>query len=147
MGADQLPNIFLSFFFFLPLNFIREVKDLFQNTAVLKNALSYYRSLPDLISVHGKETKKLSGKPIRVPCLAITGSRDGCMDTRLHDILMDASCFQAPYRIRRLAKSGHFAHQEEWQQFNSWLYDWVSQHNHAKVSQIAGANTSEHSSL
>eukprot|EP00002_Diphylleia_rotans_P030630 TRINITY_DN6310_c0_g1_i1.p1 TRINITY_DN6310_c0_g1~~TRINITY_DN6310_c0_g1_i1.p1 ORF type:complete len:288 (+),score=40.55 TRINITY_DN6310_c0_g1_i1:197-1060(+) len=106
-----------------------EVKRLFRNKAILKNALAYYRALPDMFSSAGRETERLSGAPLRVPCLAVTGARDGCMDTRLHDMLMDPQCFSAPYRIKRLAQSGHFAHQEEWQVFNRWVLEWIQRYS------------------
>jgi len=64
-----------------------------------------------------------------VPTLAITGSDDGCIDTRLYDHTFLDEDFPMGYRIERILGAGHFCHQEKSEQINSLLLDWLKENN------------------
>ena len=58
-----------------------------------------------------------------VPTLALTGAHDGCMDTRLHDLLLRKEDFPAGLEVTRLEDAGHFLHQERPGEVNRLLLD------------------------
>lgn len=100
------------------------VKQTFRNPGVREAALGYYRNLFRPLSRSGRETMKLLFSKITVPTLALTGAADGCMDTRLYDVIMDPEDFPAGLRVVRLDGAGHFLHQEKPEAVNAELLDW-----------------------
>ncbi len=101
------------------------VKATLAEPGVKTAALAYYRAMFDVRSPAARDTNRLLESPIRVPTLAITGALDGCMDTRLHDLAIDAEDFPAGIRVERIAGAGHFVHQEKPEELNPILLDWL----------------------
>ena len=62
--------------------------------------------------------------PVRT--LALTGARDGCMDTRLWDVAMAPEDFPAGLEVRRVEGAGHFLHQEKPDEVNAAMVEWLS---------------------
>lgn len=104
---------------------LEAVKATFRQPGVLRSALGYYRALFNPFLADSLALSRLARKPCTVPLLAITGASDGCMDTRLHDML-DRSLFPAGLRVERVAGAGHFAHQERPDEVNRLLIDWLA---------------------
>jgi pimeloyl-ACP methyl ester carboxylesterase len=65
------------------------------------------------------------GPPIAVPTLALTGGRDGCIDTRFYDLAMHADDFPAGLRIERVQDVGHFLHLEAPELVAEMLVEWL----------------------
>lgn len=108
----------------LPAAEMAAVKDCFRQPGVKQASLGYYRALLSLRSMREvKETLRLLKTKIQVPTLAFTGENDGCMDTRLHDILMKPSAFPAGLEIVRVSGAGHFLHQERPELINRKLIE------------------------
>ncbi len=101
------------------------VKQTLSQPGVKRAALGYYRAFFGLPSQAARESRKLAESKISPPTLAVTGARDGCMDTRLHDILMVADDFPAGVEVVRMRSAGHFLHQEEPEEFNRLLLGWL----------------------
>jgi pimeloyl-ACP methyl ester carboxylesterase len=110
------------------------LKQRFREPGVLWSALAYYRATLNPMLADSREMRRLSALPLAVPTLAITGARDGCMDTRMYDYV-DGALFTQGYRMERLEGAGHFAHQEKPEEVNGLLLDWIA----AAPSPEAGA--------
>lgn len=91
---------------------------------VLFSALAYYRAAFNPLLADSREMRRLAAQPVEVPTLAITGARDGCMDTRMYDHV-DPGRFPRGYRTERIEDAGHFVHQEEPEAVNALLLDWI----------------------
>ncbi len=101
------------------------LKATFRQPGVLRAALGYYRAMFNPLLADSLALQRLARKPCSVPLLAITGATDGCMDTRLYDML-DPALFPAGLRVERVAGGGHFAHQERPDEVNRLLIDWLA---------------------
>jgi len=93
----------------------------------VKNAmLSYYRqNISPSIMLGLKQTEASLLTSVPVPTLAITGSNDGCIDTRLYDYTFLDEDFPQGFQIERIANAGHFCHQEQPEQINHLLLAWL----------------------
>lgn len=110
----------------LPQDEIEALKKTFEQPGVKKAALAYYRALFSLRSwSETVATVKYLNRRIEVPTLALTGERDGCMDTRLHDKIMVARDFPAGLDVVRVERAGHFLHQERPEQVNARLLEHI----------------------
>lgn len=109
----------------LPAQELASVKETLRLPGVKKAALAYYRATFDLRSAAAKQTARLLASQIGVPTLALTGALDGCMDTRLHDLVMKPEDFPAGFRVVRVDGAGHFLHQERPEEVNRILLDWL----------------------
>jgi pimeloyl-ACP methyl ester carboxylesterase len=118
----------------LPADEMRAVKHTLAQPGVKRAALAYYRSAFGGLSEAAKETQRLADSKIRVPTLAVTGARDGCMDTRLHDVVMVDEDFPAGVEVVRLENAGHFLHQERPEEFNRLLLGWLERNAKATAS-------------
>lgn len=108
----------------LPAADMQAVKFTLQQPGVKRAALGYYRALFSRRSVRdAQETLRFLKKSIRVPTLALTGENDGCMDTRLHDIIMRPADFPSGLKIKRVSEAGHFLHQERPELINPMLIE------------------------
>ena len=99
--------------------------DTFRRPGVVRSALSYYRALPDVVSREGRASWRLVTAPIAVPTLAMTGTRDGCMDASLYDVAVDPADFPRGVHVERVSNAGHFLHQERPDEVNRVLVDWL----------------------
>jgi pimeloyl-ACP methyl ester carboxylesterase len=109
----------------LPADEMAAVKRTLTQPGVKRAALGYYRAAFGLPSRAARETQKLAESKIPLPTLALTGARDGCMDTRLHDVLMVEEDFPAGVEVVRLEHAGHFLHQEKPEEINRLLLGWL----------------------
>jgi pimeloyl-ACP methyl ester carboxylesterase len=109
----------------LPEDELGAIKARFRQTGVKQAALAYYRnlfsirSIPDTLAT----LRQMEMKKFQVPTLAVTGEWDGCMDTRLHDQLMNSSDFPGGLTVVRIEGAGHFLHQERPLVFNRHLLE------------------------
>ena len=101
------------------------LKVTFRQPGVLRAALGYYRAMFNPFLRDSIALQRIARQPCRVPLLAFTGATDGCMHTRLYD-LVDPALFPAGLSIERLAGAGHFAHQERPDEVNRLLVDWLA---------------------
>jgi pimeloyl-ACP methyl ester carboxylesterase len=111
--------------FVLPPEERRLLEQTFLHPGVKRAALSYYRALFAVTSPDARKMRKLLRAPLQVPTLALTGALDGCMDSRLHDDLMHSADFAAGLQVERLARAGHFLHQEQPEQVNAFILSWL----------------------
>ncbi len=123
----------------LPREEMRALKEVLARPGVKEAALAYYRAVFDPFSAASRETARLFRRPIDVPTLAMTGANDGCMDTRLHDDLMDPSDFPRGLRVVRIPRSGHFLHQEKADEVNRTLLEWWEE-----LSVVDGSRSATH---
>jgi pimeloyl-ACP methyl ester carboxylesterase len=101
------------------------LKHRFREPGVLASALAYYRATLNPLLADSREMRRISAEPVPVPTLAITGARDGCMDTRMYDYI-DPKLFPHGYRMERIEAAGHFVHQEKPQAVSELLLDWIA---------------------
>lgn len=101
------------------------VKKTFRQPGVLRAALGYYRAMFNPLLADSLALQRLARRPCPVPLLAITGATDGCMDTRLYDML-DRALFPGGLRVERIAGAGHFVHQERPDEIDRLLVEWLS---------------------
>ena len=112
----------------LPAEELAEVKRTLAQPGVKRAALGYYRAMADRRSEAGRRTLELLERRIEVPTLALTGAKDGCMDSRLHDLVMHEEDFPAGLVVRRFDDAGHFLHQEAPEAVNEVLLGWLAEH-------------------
>ena len=101
----------------------------FSAPGVNRAMLSYYRqnaSPRAMLGLSRTEASTLTTVPLST--LAITGSDDRCIDTRLYEHLFHPHDFPAGFRIERIHGAGHFAHLEEPEAINTLLLSWFAQH-------------------
>lgn len=108
----------------LPADEMRAVKQTFQQPGVKQAALAYYRDMLSIWPLNDTvSTLKSFDAKIRVPTLALTGAYDGCMDTRLHEVLMRPTDFPAGLTVTRIKEAGHFLHQERPEEVNHLILE------------------------
>lgn len=104
----------------------QHLRSTFEAPGVKSAMLGYYRqnASPEvLLGLKKTEAAALTTVPVRT--LAITGVDDGCMDTRLYDHAFLREDFPEGYRVERIARGGHFVHQERPEQVNRLLLGWL----------------------
>jgi len=101
----------------------RALVDTMSAPGVKAAMLGYYRQ-----NLGSKAKAMQSLGVVPVPTLAMTGEQDGCIDTRLYDLLMLEEDFPAGLEVRRIEDAGHFAHLERPDQVNAWLIEWFGRH-------------------
>ncbi len=86
-------------------------------------ALGYYRAALSIkaLLVSAEEAHY----PVPVPTLALSGERDGCIASEVFEQLMVAQDFQKGLTFSRIAEAGHFLHQEQPEQVNREILDWL----------------------
>lgn len=102
------------------------LRETFEGAGVKKAMLAYYRqnaSPTVLLGLRKPETPPPTVIP--VPTLAVTGADDGCIDTRLFNLVMLEEDFPKGLRIERIARAGHFAHVEKPDEINRLILDWI----------------------
>ncbi len=91
---------------------LETVKAAFRSPGVPGAAVSYYRALLDFLSAAGRDSYELLFGPVNVPTLALTGAKDGCLDTRMFDTMFEWENFPEGLRVERVDGAGHFLHRE-----------------------------------
>ncbi|MXO91102.1 alpha/beta fold hydrolase [Pontixanthobacter aquaemixtae] len=91
---------------------------------VLEASLGYYRA-----ALGGKKPPASGAAQqhfkLHVPILAMTGARDGCVDTAIFEKLLHDEDHCAGLRFERVQGAGHFLHQEKPDACNAILLDWL----------------------
>ena len=86
-------------------------------------ALGYYRAALSIkaLLVSAEEAHY----PVPVPTLALSGERDGCIASEVFEQLMVSQDFPKGLTFSRIAEAGHFLHQEQPEQVNREILDWL----------------------
>jgi pimeloyl-ACP methyl ester carboxylesterase len=108
-----------------PEDALRDVITTFAQPGVTRAALAYYRAALSLrgLTPSARASNRFA---VPVPTLALTGARDGCIDTDVFQKMMVASDFPAGLEVRQIADAGHFPHQEQPLAVNDLILDWVA---------------------
>ena len=107
-----------------PAEELAAVKLALAQPGVKDGALGYYWTTETRLTKDGKQTTDR----VCVPTLGLTGALDGCIDTRLFDLTLNASSCPKGFEIARIPDAGHFVHQEKPEQVNALLLDWLGRH-------------------
>lgn len=111
--------------FDLPAKEWGSLRGTFSLPGVKKAMLSYYRqNVPPSIMLGLKKGGMLALESVPVRTLAITGEIDGCIDTRLYDLVMLDKDFPEGLEVERIKNSGHFTHQENPDEVNALILNW-----------------------
>lgn len=102
-----------------------DVRQAFSQPGVVKASLGYYRSL---LSRAHRQTSGSSAGVIHIPTLAMTGVKDGCMDTRCFEGMEQSSQFTSGVRIESIQNAGHFLQLEQPEVVNELLLSWLNKH-------------------
>ena len=114
--------------FAAPVEELEAMVDTFRVPGIAEAALAYYRNLLARGSLSSRASRELlKGTRIEPPTLAITGARDGCIDTRTYDYAMDERYFRK-VMVERVQTGGHFVHQESPERVNELLLSWFASH-------------------
>jgi pimeloyl-ACP methyl ester carboxylesterase len=104
---------------------LQAVKDTFQQAGVLTAVLSYYRQLfnprgdqPGLEAIRAR-----LGEPIAVPTLYMHGARDGCVGVETTEGM--EHWFRNGLEKRIIPDGGHFVHQEQPEQVNQLILEFI----------------------
>lgn len=100
------------------------LKRAFRRPGVRHSALAYYRAMLAPRLDDTRRMNALIAQPIPVPTLALTGARDGCLDTRFFEHI-PRERFPTGLRIERLEGVGHFLHQEDPARVTALLSGWL----------------------
>ncbi len=90
---------------------------------VLSATLGYYRAALSLQAL--TMSAEDAHYPVPVPTLALTGERDGCIDSEVFERLMKPQDFPRGLAVERVFKAGHFLHQEQPQRVNALILRWL----------------------
>ena len=113
---------------------LRAVIDTLRRPGVTRAALGYYRAALDPRNVPLTAAAREQAQfQVPVPTLALTGERDGCIDSAVFQAMMRDEDFPAGLEVRQIAAAGHFLHQEQPGEVNAILLDWLDRYpSHSK---------------
>lgn len=100
---------------------LREVKDAIRGRE--REVLAYYRAVRSPHALFGEAGRLLLART-RVPSLHLHGEEDGCVGVECTE--GSARWYEAPYRLKRFAKAGHFLQREEPDEVNRALLDFFA---------------------
>ena len=102
---------------------LNDVIQTLSQPGVRSAALGYYRAELSVkaLLVSAEEAHY----PVPVPTLALSGERDGCIASDVFEQLMVAEDFPKGLTFSRIAEAGHFLHQEQPEQVNREIVDWL----------------------
>ena len=107
-----------------PPDVMESVIDTLSQPGVLSATLGYYRAALSLSALLASVDE--AHYPVPVPTLALSGEHDGCIASDVFERLTVASDYPEGMRFHRIAKAGHFLHQEQPKAVNSLLIDWLT---------------------
>jgi pimeloyl-ACP methyl ester carboxylesterase len=90
---------------------------------VLGATLGYYRAALSLQALTMSADD--AHYPVPVPTLALTGERDGCIDSEVFESLMKPQDFPGGLKLERVSGAGHFLHQERPEVVNELIAKWL----------------------
>lgn len=112
-----------------PQDALESVIDTLRRPGVLSATLGYYRSALSPRSLPlGRAARRAACFPVPVPTLAITGERDGCIDSGVFRAMMRPEDFPNGLEVAAIPDAGHFVHQERPGAVNALLLDWLRRH-------------------
>lgn len=106
---------------------LEEVIQTFSQNGVKSAALRYYRAALSLKALTTSQQEAYYCVP--TPTLALSGERDGCIDSAVFERLTVAEDFPKGVLFHRVAGAGHFLHQERPDSVNALIIDWLARHN------------------
>lgn len=92
----------------------------------LDAALQYYRAMFSIRTSKARRSIALLRRGIRAPALVLYGERDGCLAPSLYPPASDRAAFPAGLELRKVARAGHFLHQERPELVNEALVSWLA---------------------
>lgn len=101
------------------------IKCTLSQPGVKRAALAYYRAIYGAWP-GARHARRLLNTELPLPCLLVQGLRDGCIHASLWRLLNPAS-FPRGLRHERV-RAGHFPHQEQPEQVNGLILDWLRRH-------------------
>lgn len=113
-------------------NVLESVIDGLSQPGVLSAALGYYRAALSLKALTLRA--EAAHYPVPVATLALTGERDGCIDSGVFERLMDSEDFPRGLKLERVSGAGHFLHQEQPEVVNGLILKWL-ENRHAMLDQ------------
>jgi pimeloyl-ACP methyl ester carboxylesterase len=113
----------------LPENDLRDVITTLRQPGVLRAALGYYRAALDPRALpYTAKARAAAMFRVPVPTLALTGAHDRCIDTDVFRATMQETDFPRGLVVKQIANAGHFLHQEQPEEVNALLLDWIDRH-------------------
>lgn len=108
----------------VPEGVLEGVIETFRQPGVTTAALAYYRAAlaPSAFTPSARAAARFK-VPVRT--LALTGERDGCIDSRVFERLSYPEDFPNGLRLERIREAGHFVHQERPDVVNRLLLEWL----------------------
>lgn len=103
------------------------LKQAFRQPGVVAASLAYYRNMFALTGRPAREALRLLKEPITPPVLALSGSDDGCIDTRMYALAMGAERFSSVV-VEQLNGLGHFMHLEDPARISARIVAWLNAH-------------------
>ena len=111
-----------------PREIIEDVIRTLRAPGVKEAALGYYRASLAPSALPLTAEKRLAARyQIEVPTLALTGEKDGCIDSGVFQALMYPEDFPNGLDVQCVSGVGHFLHQENPEKINALLLDFLQQ--------------------
>ena len=111
-----------------PKEIIEDVISTLRAPGVKESALGYYRASLAPSALPLTPEKRLAARyKIEVPTLALTGEKDGCIDSGVFQKLMYSEDFPNGLDVQCVPGVGHFLHQENPEKINALLLNFLQQ--------------------
>jgi len=104
-----------------------EVIETLAQAGVKSAALAYYRAALSLKALTTSQEEAYYRVP--TPTLALSGERDGCIDSAIFERLTVVEDFPEGVVFHRVMGAGHFFHQERPSEVNRLIIDWLAHHD------------------
>ena len=104
-----------------------EVIETLAQAGVKSAALAYYRAALSLKALTTSQEEAYYRVP--TPTLALSGERDGCIDSAIFERLIVVEDFPEGVVFHRVMGAGHFFHQERPSEVNRLIIDWLAHHD------------------
>ena len=108
-----------------------EVIDTLSQAGVKSAALGYYRAALSLKALTTSQEEAYYRVP--TPTLALSGERDGCIDSEVFERLTVAQDFPRGVLFYRVMGAGHFLHQECPNEVNRLIIDWLAKQDESSA--------------
>ena len=112
----------------VPDELVQPALDALKDSGVRKAALGYYRCLGRVFNAQHQKGRQALKLPYQVPCLMVSGAKDGCMDSRLFELALNENDFMAGVELYRLMGGGHFCHLEKPELVHAKLLSFLEMH-------------------